>query len=344
MRKLSLLLWPIHYRPLPDELLSFWLLRLAHGHGLKAQTFCNTLFGSNHQVWNRDVDRLAPKWLVEELSLHTGTSLAKAYETTLRPYEGLLYERSKASGALPWIQSLKIYHRKREGFGLQFCGACLAEGTQPYFRKRWRVAFNTICVKHHSMLHDRCPACGAGVAFHRMDVGHGSIFDDASLAMCHACGFNLAEAPVVPVACYNKDALAWQERRCAALESQQGSPRSAIDIEEMRVLHQLVAILLSPKKTIRLREHVCDQLGIVDLIELSGRISIESRPLKERHFIIQLGAWLMLDLEPRLRQAWRNKAVRYNQLLKDFDRVPSFYTEVVEKFLDRRRPGLGKRE
>jgi hypothetical protein len=193
MRNVKPSLWPIHYKPLPDELLSSWLVRLAHGHGLKVQTFSNLIFGNNHQVWNRDVDRLAPQWLVEELSLHTGTPLATAYATTLRAYEGLLYSQFKASGTLPWIQSLKIYHRKREGFGIQFCGMCLADGPQPYFRKRWRIAFNTICPRHQSMLHDRCPACGAAVAFHRMDIGQGCIVDTRSLANCHACSFTLTK-------------------------------------------------------------------------------------------------------------------------------------------------------
>jgi len=44
-------LWPIRYKPLPDELLSSWLVRLAHGHGLKVQTFCNLIFGNRRQVW-----------------------------------------------------------------------------------------------------------------------------------------------------------------------------------------------------------------------------------------------------------------------------------------------------
>lgn len=51
-----------------DELLSWWRVRLAHGHGLKVQIFYNLIFGNRHQVWSRDIDRLAPDWLVSELS------------------------------------------------------------------------------------------------------------------------------------------------------------------------------------------------------------------------------------------------------------------------------------
>ena len=68
-----------------------------------------------------------------------------------------------------------------------------------------------------------------------------------------------------------------------------------------------------------------------------GKIPIETRPILERHHIVQLIALLMVDLEPRLRDAWRAKAVRYNHLLKDFDDAPDWYRDVVEGFSDWRR-------
>jgi hypothetical protein len=41
---------------------------------------------------------------------------------------------------------------------------------------------------------------------------------------------------------------------------------------------------------------------------------------------------MMMDLEPRLRSALREKAVRNNHMFKDFDRAPQFYLEIVEGF------------
>lgn len=66
----------------------------------------------------------------------------------------------------------------------------------------------------------------------------------------------------------------------------------------------------------------------------SGRVATETRPLYERHHLIQLIAWLMADLEPRLRIAWRAKAVRYNHLGKDFKNVPGWYLQIVGGFSD----------
>lgn len=48
MKGLTESLWPIRYKPYRDELLTSWLIRLAWGHGLKVQTFCNLVFGAKH--------------------------------------------------------------------------------------------------------------------------------------------------------------------------------------------------------------------------------------------------------------------------------------------------------
>lgn len=337
MRGFTSPLWPIRYKPLPDELLSSWLVRLAHGHGLKVQTFCNLLFGHRLQVWNRDIDRLGPDWLVNELSVRTGTSLDIAYATTLRSYEGHLYAKFRPSGTLPWLQTLKMYHRTREGFGMQYCGACLAEDATPYLRKIWRVSFNTICVKHDRMLHDRCPQCGAAIIFHRMEMGRGGAVEALSMAACHACGYKLSESPIEPVACYDLQSSVWHAKLCRSLVPGVEQVAARFDLDVMQVMHQLTAILLSRYETVTLREHACQELGIEVPALLPGRISVETRPLAERHHLAQLVAWLFVDMEPRLRGAWLKKAVRYNHLCKDFDDPPTWYAHLVRNFSNWRK-------
>ncbi len=332
-------LWPIRYKPLPDELLSSWLVRLAHGHGLRVQTFCNLIFGNRLQVWNRDIDRLGPDWLVNELSARTGTPSEIAYGTTLRAYEGLLYRQFKLSGVLQWVLTLKMYHRKHEGFGLQYCPLCLREDPEPYFRKSWRVAFNTVCVKHQCMLRDRCPNCCAGVAFHRQDMGRGDVVVTDSLAGCHQCGFDLAASVVEPIISYDQQASDWHAGLCGQL-TRGDSAQSDNDLDSFGVMRQLAMLLTSHYSTVRLHTHLCDQLGVLEMQLSAGRIATETRTLHERHHLIQLIAWLMVDFEPRLRLAWRAKAVRYNHFGKGFADAPEWYLKVVEGFSDWRRGGL----
>ena len=331
MRGFTSSLWPIRYKPFPDELLSCWLVRLAHGHGLKVQTFCNLMFGNRRQVWNRDIDRRAPAWLVDELILRTGTSRESAWGTTLRAYEGILYPKFRLSSTLQWILALKVYHRTRQGYGLQFCPKCLAEDNIPYFRKHWRIALNTVCSKHGTMLFDRCPHCSAAVAFHRLDMAGVEAIDVAPLSYCHSCQSDLRDAvPEKPIV-YDADASSLLLDACRQFEHD-GASESEWDLGRFAVMHQLCRIMTARNKHVHLREYVLDQLGVRDIELKAGRIAFEMRAIQDRHHLLQSVGWLMADLEPRLTAAWRAKAVRYNLLLKDFDDPPVHYKLIVEKF------------
>jgi hypothetical protein len=331
MKGLTAPLWPIRYKPYPDELLTSWLVRLAWGHGLKVQTFCNLVFGGQRQVWNRDVDRLAPGWLVDELADRTGTPRQVVYDTTLRAYEGVLYPKFRAAGTLPWIQTLMMYHRRRQGYGLQFCPACLAEDEKPYYRKFWRVSFNTMCTRHRVMLHDRCPGCGAPVMFHRMEMGRGRFSEMGSIGGCHACGFLLADSPQEAIWGYEKDALDFHVALCRAITVQEVQ---SMDLDVMRVMHQLVRLMLSRYRIVTLRQHVCRELQVMDTVEISGRVHLETMSLRERHHLLQLASWLMVDLARRLEGAWRARAIRYNHMEKDFEGAPDWYRRVADQFID----------
>lgn len=304
---------------------------------MKVQTFCNQIFGKTLQVWNRDIDRLAPAWLIDELCARTGTGRKIAYATTLRAYEGLLYSQFSSGSALQWIQTLKLYHRKRQGFGQQYCGRCLAEGDEPYFRKVWRVSLYTTCPKHHCMLHDRCRKCGSAVVFHRMDMGRGSMFDAQPISACHACGFDLCLAPVTDIISHDASATGWLESAQRSVEAMRSARSPKFDLTRAAVMRQMINLLTTSVPKINLYPHVLDEMEINRRELTPGRTPFETRPLDERHHLIQMAAWLMVDLEPRLRVALRAKAVRYNHLLKDFAEPPGWYVGMAGKFSDWRR-------
>ena len=44
----------------------------------------------------------------------------------------------------------------------------------------------------------------------------------------------------------------------------------------------------------------------------------------------------MLDLGNRISQAWRDKAIRYNHLIKDLREVPNWFQQMVIDRIDRR--------
>ncbi|MBU3625521.1 TniQ family protein [Polynucleobacter sp. JS-Safj-400b-B2] len=336
MRGLTSPLWPIHFKPLPDELLSSWLVRLAHSHGLKVQTFCNLIFGNRLQVWNRDIDRLAPDWLIRGLSDRTGAAIDQVMDTTLQSYQGIVYHRHRASGTLSWIQSLRLHHRKFEGFGLQFCPECLAQDKEPYFRKSWRVAFNTVCTIHNCMLNDRCPYCGHGVAFHRNDMRRNQYVTTVSLKECHYCGIDLSKSPTIRASHASSDVSIFLGNLSRKL--QDGSLDQS-EIDNLLIMHHFTKLIFTSNPTVKLYSHLCNIMD-VDEIALDIKADIEGAGVETRHLVLQLIAYLMLDLGSSLREAIEAKAIRYNHLKRDFNDMPSWYMVVIGRFSNWRTRNL----
>jgi len=159
-------------------------------HGQKLHTFC-ALAWPRKSIWNRDIDKSADAEVLRTLSEKTATPFERVRATTLAAYEGVLYEKHNHFGPTAWIMPVGVYHRTRRQFGLQYCPRCLADDEDPYYRRRWRLAFMVLCETHHTLLLDRCPRCGEAVNFHRNELGNPQKFATDSLTRCHGCDFDL---------------------------------------------------------------------------------------------------------------------------------------------------------
>lgn len=325
-------LLPLHLKPLPDELLSSWLIRLAHGHGLKLQTFSSIVFGRDKSIWNRDIDKLAPDWILTKLSECTGASLQAVLDSTLKSYEGILYEHHQPNGNTKWILPLGVYHRIHHDFGLQFCPLCLAETQQPYFRKQWRLAFYTECEKHLVLMHDRCPQCAASISFHRAEMGSRSLIS-ASTVHCHACGFDLRSSPSLRTPC--QDWQTFTAYRSLLLFHQLGW--SFIDKTEFPYAQSLFEVLLhlcrlmgSKRKASCLLPYVADKLVLdASAIKHYGNISFEQRSVAERHLLFCLAVWLLLDWPIRFVSICKELQLSSAYVLVDFIEPPYWFASVI---------------
>jgi hypothetical protein len=165
-------LWPIHPKPLSDELLSSWMIRIARTYGLTPASFWNCQAGSIHF---RKVDYQADDRLLNFISVGTATRLDRVVATTLRG-----------------LNSFGIDRHGGHQDGIRFCPACLDES--PYFRRRWRLEFFMLCDVHEFALHDHCPNCRGLVRLEQVPLGSDSI------AVCDSCGFDLRRAPAIALA------------------------------------------------------------------------------------------------------------------------------------------------
>lgn len=327
--------WPAHPKPLPDELLSSWIVRLAEANAIKLQTLSWMLFGNGRSPWNRDIDRNAPPWLIRVISDHTGINYWEAFHTTLVTYRTRLYPRRQAAGQLRWILPVRSYGMRRRAFGQQFCPQCLASDPQPYFRKRWRVAFFTYCPEHHMELHDACPACGAPVIIFRGDFGR-ELKDAQPMHVCHACGYDFREVEQKPAFLPNQELQAYFDSMLLSL-NKPANEAGRFDLGFYAVMHQFCRVISTRQNGGKLQGFVAERLDLPAVSLPPGRTTVEQRRRAERHQLLLCALWLMADLQPRLHAAWLAKAVRYNLMLRDFDDPPGWYRPLVERFSDWRK-------
>ncbi len=182
---------PIHPQPLPEELLSSWMVRLALANRFSLHTFYNKVIGYNGQIWTRDVDRSCSYELIDLLHQYTKQPRKVIQSLSLSSYEGLLFESLSSNALAPWILSAGIFHRKRRNAALQYCPLCLREDSTPYFRKTWRLAFYVLCEHHNCLMESTCPSCKQPVLHHRIGIGKENTVPHMDISLCHYCGYCL---------------------------------------------------------------------------------------------------------------------------------------------------------
>lgn len=327
--------WPAHPKPLPDELLSSWIVRVAEANAIKLQTLSWMLFGNRLSPWNRDIDRNAPQWLIDALCEHTGSSYWEVFRMTLVTYGGRLYPHRQAVGQLRWILPIRSYGMRHRAFGQQFCPECLARDAVPYFRKQWRVACFTYCPEHHVDLWDACPGCGLPIVGFRGDFGR-ELKNARPMHVCYSCGYDFREAPRKSVSFPNGELHQLFDGMLLSLNAPD-SQAGQFDLGYYAVMHQFCRVMGMHQNRGRLQRFIEEQLDLPHLSLQQGRVCIEQRSHGERHRLMLCALWLMADLGCRLESAWLSKALRYNLMLRDFDDAPEWYLLLVERFSDWRK-------
>ena len=275
---------------------------------------------------------MAPEWLLRRLCERSGTESSRAWQTTLRAYEGTVFRRYRSASVIFWIMHLSMYHRQRLGYGMQYCPQCLAEDSEPYFRRFWRVGFYVRCHRHRLLMLDRCPECGSPVAVHRLTMGHARRGQIPPLVRCFRCAADLRLAKLSNAIVEIDPVHLNIDRLCLwASEIGEGGGRGP-SVADLRVLRHLVHLLTSQATKIDLLRFVLERTAQGEPSFAVGRIPVEQRSIEERVILIYSAMWLWLDLPERLATALDAGAIRYNHLLKDFDDAPTWYVELCARY------------
>ena len=171
----------VYTKPLPDELLSSWVIRSCHAN---ATSLYSLLWHDNlSKQTQRDIDQAQHtffKWLANTLHHPEGSSGVEAM--SLKPIHKLAALFPHKS----WVRGIDRRAFKWRSF--RFCPICLQEDKHPYFRRMWRLEWHEVCPIHYVAMHNGCSSCGKPIVLHKVS------WEKAHLAHCFNCGLSYASS------------------------------------------------------------------------------------------------------------------------------------------------------
>jgi hypothetical protein len=323
---------PTHPQWQVDELLSSWILRLAWANDCKVHTLCSKIAGNQHTVWNRDVDRMAPAWLIDGLGRRTGKHPADIRSLSLSYLMERIDERHHPRGNGTWVLPLGIWHRKRLGYGTQFCPLCLRMDEVPYVRRSWRLAYYTECERHAVLLMDRCPNCAAPFDYFRGELGDRNRTEPMPISICRGCGYDLAYAQAD-----RGDWADWNHQvavRTLLLTNDfgwtlLGSRTFESASELLGVIRYVITLLSSPKRAGQLYDAEAEWLfKHVPVLSSRGK-QFELRNVAERHRLFGMAVWSLLEWPSRFQALIRQAGLRYSDVMHADREVPAWFKLAV---------------
>jgi hypothetical protein len=309
--------WPSVVRLKEDELLSSWMVRLAFSHLQKVHTFYNLTF-RGMQIWNRDIDKCASDHLVAKLAKLTLTHEDRIWESSLKNFEGSLFEKLITNGNTEWIMPCKVYHRKHERFALMYCPKCFEKDKrEPYYRKKWRLSLSVVCPECNCYLHDRCFSCGAPVNFHRIELGRRNQIPYFPISTCSDCLASLVNAPVVKAP---KSLVDMQKQMYGYIDS--GTCESFhVQYSHLffHALRLVVGFFSSKREALVRLNRVVSKSAKVDFeVPLGGfRNNFDFLELQDRAKILQKAWWLLGDWPTRFRKITAQTETWSSSLIHD---------------------------
>ena len=149
---------PLSVKPLPDEALLSWLLRLATHLDLSMHELAQDGFGvvdySAHSNWWRR-PRLE---VLERIQARTGVDVEDLRRMTCAPWA--VYRKDEVTERFCG----RIYEftaPTKRMLRWAVCRQCLVSDPVPYLRLSWLIGWFAVCPDHGAILVDRCAACGA---------------------------------------------------------------------------------------------------------------------------------------------------------------------------------------
>jgi len=311
--------WHFRTQPLPDELLSSWLVRYSTGMIMKLQAFTTHNLGQQPQFWTNDVDRTINTSLCSILGNASGIAPDECKNTTLEAFAHALWPEFH-KGSPNWLLPVGKYGRYRKLYGLQYCRLCLAEDENPYFRKSWRLGFNTCCLSHGIYLQDACPSCHSPIQFHTTDFGRTFLSRESRITICSFCQhdirYSLNEVDITAAA----ETMSIQSWMTSLLSDGFGTIDGYNIQSSVLLFHGLHCLLrpfTSKTRLARIKSAANAHYGELDLASINHVSKFEFRRVGDRALCLKGLYFLLQDWPLRFIELCRKQKIS-SSYLQDF--------------------------
>ena len=313
-------------KPLPDELLSSWLSRVAFEHNRKLSIFL-TLFvrGEGSAISRTDIDFLHDEKLLEQLANKSTLSKKEIYKMSLRSEEGYLFTLNENS-LYPSFQIRKLTD-KRTHHGLMFCPKCLKEDEIPYFRKKWRYNFYNVCPKHKIFLTDRCWRCYEKVNFSKSK-------HLKELCICYKCEKDFRKNISIKIQSnsqYGLKAIKWFERGLTKgyfiIDNQKISSISLFDsmVQLRFLLDKKEKLILEDFPMIKEYKDICKSLGKYN--------SKKTLSIKKEFILTAMIYFLFQKFPKNFIEFSKANNLTYRNFTHSFKNCPFWYKNMISEII-----------
>jgi len=293
---------------------------------MKVHTFTRLCF-PGHQFWNRDIDRSVKEELITSLALRTNCTYDQVFATTLRSYEGVLFEKHNEKTTSNWILPLGLFHRTWKNNGLMFCPHCFQkDGVSPYFRKLWRSSLSVVCLECKRYLLDHCPECKVPISFFRNELGKKENEPEGKLILCFNCKLDFSTINAIHA---DEDIVLIQKQIVDIIEL--GWKNTIYPFQFFDVLRVLLKILVGRRNTSVLVQKEIAELLNIEIKAFAGGYAnrFDTLSIEDRAYSLKMAFWLLDNWPDRFIEFFRSVEVYSSDLLRDVPNLPYWYWSVV---------------
>ena len=320
--------WPSFVKPLAGELFTSWLLRLSRSHLVRYYTFCSSYF-NGIEFWDRDLDKFLPNGIREIILKKCILKSEDIDQMRLVSFQPNLFVTDIASRS-PWFTPFSVYslkHGAKHRTTLPVCPSCLKkDGTEPYFRKSWRLSIKTVCVECGTELIDVCPECGMPINHLIAEKGRRSQTPIFPVTYCWKCLCDLSQ--VVPVPAEAK-ALEMQQFFATIIETGHDA-RHGLQYAHLYflVLRKILSLLNkhgNPQLDTLQRE-LSKAANVEFIVPKNSRAnSFETLSVANRANLLYKAYWLLEEWPGRFRELSARAGLRSKIFVNDFPDIPYWF-------------------